>query len=45
MLEIIIIALLALGVIDSPGQATQDHYNNNKTAVDTYIIDADLEQM
>lgn len=45
MLEIIIAALLALGIISSPGEATLKDYNNNKAAVDTYIIDNDLDQI
>ena len=45
MLEIIVAALLALGIVSSPDQATQKHYDNNKTAVDAYIIDNDVEIM
>jgi hypothetical protein len=45
MLAVIVAALLALGIVSSPDQATQDHYNNNKSAVDAYIIDTDIDVM
>ena len=45
MLEIIIAALLALGIITSPDQATQDMANQYETEIQEYIIQTDVDQM
>lgn len=45
MLQIFIAALLALGIISSPDQATQEMVNQNQAEIEQYIIETDMEQM
>ncbi len=45
MLEIFIAALLALGIITSPDQATQEMVNQNQAEIQQYIIDTDLAEI
>ncbi|MFT5167966.1 MAG: hypothetical protein ACI8P3_003205 [Saprospiraceae bacterium] len=45
MLEIFIAALLALGIITSSDQATQELIDQNQTEIQQSIIDTDMEQM
>ena len=45
MLEIFVAALLALGFITSPDQASQEILDQNFLEVQEYIIDTDVDQM
>lgn len=45
MLEIFIAALLALGFITSPDQATQEILDQNYIEVQEYIINTDMDQV
>jgi hypothetical protein len=45
MLEIFIAALLALGIITSSDQATQELIDQNQTEIQQCIIETDIEQM
>lgn len=45
MLEIFIAALLALGIITSPDQATQELIDQNQAEIELYIIETDIEQV
>ncbi len=45
MLEIFIAALLALGIITSPAEATQKHIDDNKAEIELYIIDTEIDSM
>lgn len=45
MLEIFIAALLALGYISSPDQASQELIDQNQTEINQYIIGTDQDQM
>lgn len=44
MLQIFIIALMALGIIGSPDEASQELINQNEAEIQQYIIDTDYDQ-
>ncbi len=45
MIELFITALLALGIITSPGQATQELIDQHRTEINEYIINTDVDNM
>ncbi len=45
MLELIIAALLSLGIITNSEQATQDVIDAHQTEVDDYIINVDTDEV
>lgn len=45
MIELFIAALLALGIITSSDQATQETIDQHRTEIDAYIIENDTDTM
>ncbi len=45
MIELFIAALLALGIITSSDQATQEIIDQNQAEINLYIIDQDNDQI
>lgn len=45
MIELFVAVLLALGVITSSDQATQELIDQHQTEIDAYIIENDVDNM
>lgn len=45
MIELFVAALLALGIITSSEQATQELIDQHQTEIDAYIIETDTDGM